>query len=189
MDTQENAIKREDKENRQDSALSRLRHRALDFSPTGGELFWMNPFALMRRMTDEMNHVFGETGGGERGGWAPAIEVKEADGKYVVSAELPGLDPDDVKITVEENNLIIEGERTFEREENNKGIHRSERRYGKFYREIPLPSGASIDRAEAKFQNGVLEVAVPVADPASQRRQIPIQGTTTAAGDKTSKAA
>jgi HSP20 family protein len=115
---------------------------------------------------------------GEEGktAWTPTVEVNERDGKYVVHAELPGVKPDDVKLEITDDAVVLQGERQCEREENKGGVHVTERRYGNFYRAIPLPEGAKIDEARAKFENGVLEVEVPVAEQRSNRRQIPIEG-------------
>jgi HSP20 family molecular chaperone IbpA/Arc/MetJ-type ribon-helix-helix transcriptional regulator len=87
---------------------------------------------------------------------APAVEVRERDGNLVVSAELPGLNKDDVKVEVTGDGLVIQGERKREQEEERGGVHRSERSYGSFYRSIPLPEGANIEQAKAQFNNGVL---------------------------------
>jgi HSP20 family protein len=149
------------------------------------DLFRTNPFSLMRRISEEMDRVFQDVGfareaGFERGGreaigWSPAIEVKQEDGKFVVNAELPGLSPNDVKIEVANDALVIQGERRYEREENERGVQRSERQYGAFYRAIPLPDGADLEHTNARFQNGLLEVTVPCPQQREQRRSIPIE--------------
>jgi HSP20 family protein len=106
--------------------------------------------------------------------WSPAIEVREEDGKLRVHAELAGLKPEDVKVEALEHALVIQGERKYEHEEKQEGVVRSERRYGRFYREIPLPEGASADEAKAQFKDGVLEIELPVPERKSRRREIPI---------------
>ncbi len=162
-------------------------HGAPEFFPGAGELFLMNPFSLMRRVTEEMNRVFGQQGlsaGGDGMTWAPAIEVAQREGKLEISAELPGLKPDDVKITVEDDVLILEGERREQKEEDGDGVRRTEIRYGRFYRAIPLPEGAKTDQAQARFDNGVLRIAVPIEQQAAQRRQIPVAGSTGQTGSK-----
>jgi HSP20 family protein len=142
------------------------------------ELFSMSPFTLMRRFTEDMDRMFtgmGGIGGREEGLWAPPVEVRESGGNLVISAELPGLNKEDVKVEVNEDALVIRGERKREWEEERGGVHRSERSYGSFYREIPLPEGAKADQAKAQFNNGVLEVTVPVPESKRQARQIAIE--------------
>ena len=154
----------------------------LGFGITPQELFSSNPFSLMRRMTEEMDRVIQEFGlerdSGNRAGWSPAIEVTERDGKYNVRAELPGLSPDDVRVEVVNDALVIQGERKVEHEEKDGGVQRTERQYGLFYRSIPLPEGADLDHANAKFQNGMLEVTIPVPQQKENRRPIRIEGQT-----------
>ena len=136
-----------------------------------------SPFGLMRRLTEEMDRMF--TGNwpslreGEVGEWLPAVEITERDGKILVRADLPGINIDDVKVELNDGILTIEGERKQEHEEESQGFRRSERRYGRFFRSIPLPEGANVDQARAQFNNGVLEVSVPVPE-SQRRRSIPI---------------
>jgi len=157
------------------------------FSLRPGGFFDTTPFTLMRRMTEEMDRVFGEFGvsRGSAAAWSPAIEVSEREGKYTVRAELPGLKPEDVKLEITNDALVLEGERKFEHDETNGGVHRTERRYGHFYRVIQLPEGTNAEEARAKFENGVVEVTVPVPQQRKGRRQIPIEGgSTSSAGEK-----
>lgn len=157
------------------------------------DLFRTNPFSLLRRMTEEMDRVFQEVGleraGGNGVGWSPAIEVSQREGKLIVSAELPGLEPKDVKVEVQNDSLVIEGERKFEHEETERGMRRTERQYGMFYRSIPLPEGAKAEQAQATFRNGVLEISIPVPEQKSARRTIPIEGETTSSQPSKSQAA
>jgi HSP20 family protein len=144
------------------------------------ELFRANPFSLLRRMTEEMDRMFQDVSlereASSGAGWSPAIEVSQRDGKYNIKAELPGLEPKDVKVEVENDALVIQGERRSESEEKNAGVQRTERQYGLFYRSIPLPEGANVEQAQAKFHNGVLEVTIPVPEQQNNRRTIPIEG-------------
>jgi HSP20 family protein len=140
--------------------------------------FFNDPFSVMRRMREEMDRMlsrsFGEEFAGGSAVWSPLIEVREQNGKLQVHAELPGLKPEDVRIELADDSLVIQGERKYEHEDKSEGVFRSERRYGKFYRQIPLPEGANADQVKAQFNNGVLEVTVPVPERKSNRRQIPI---------------
>jgi HSP20 family protein len=140
----------------------------------------------MRRFTDEMDRAFENFGlarGGElargfggEGRWSPAVEVFEREGHLVVRAELPGLKSEDVKVEMTDEGLIIQGERKREHEERGEGFYRSERSYGQFYRLIPLPEEANAEEAKAEFNQGVLEVSVPVPQTQRRRRNIPIGG-------------
>lgn len=155
--------------------------RSSSFPFTSQDMFTMHPFTLMRRMSEEMDRMFADalsgfpgSGSGRGGNWSPAIEVKQQGDQYIVCAELPGLKKEDVKVELQENALVIQGERKFENEENTGGVHRTERRYGQFYRAVPLPEGAEADKARARFENGMLEVSIPVAVQ-NPRREIPIE--------------
>jgi HSP20 family protein len=151
------------------------------------EFFTASPFALMRRMNEEMDRMWsrfsGEGQQGSRGGtWLPAIEVSKHNNEFCVHAELPGLKPEDVNVEITDDAIILQGERKSEQEQNESGVYRSERQYGQFYREIPLPEGASAEQAKAEFNNGVLEVTIPIAEQQSNRRRIPVQSATSAQG-------
>jgi HSP20 family protein len=140
------------------------------------DLFGFSPFGMMRRMTRELERVAGDLGltGGDAG-WLPAVEVSESNGKLHVQAELPGLSPEDVRVEIGDNEIVIQGERRVEHEENRRGVRRTEREYGVFYRTIPLPEGAQVDQAKASFRNGLLEVTVPVPQRTSERRPVAIE--------------
>jgi HSP20 family protein len=147
------------------------------------------PFGLMTRMFEEMDRFFDELGFGrrllprprligERQGqrgmsalWAPQIEVSEREGQLVVAVDLPGMRKDDVKVDLTDDALVIQGERQEQRE----GRGYSERTYGSFYRTIPLPEGVSTEGAQAKFQDGVLEVTIPMPRREEQHKQKRLQ--------------
>jgi HSP20 family protein len=153
---------------------------SLLFDPLG--FFDDSPFSLLRRMQQEMNRVFAQPGVSSQGTvsnpvWVPPIEVAYRDGNFVVSAELPGLNNEDVTVAIRDDAIVIEGEREIENEENERGIHRTELRYGQFYRAIPLPDGAKTEQARAEFKDGVLQISVPVPQEQRNERQIPIETT------------
>jgi len=142
-----------------------------------GNLFDVNPFALMRQFTEDMDRTFGLLPQTTQGGaaWSPVIEVKEKEGKLLVTADLPGLKKEDVKVHIDGDTLVVEGERKQEKEEKREGYYHSERSYGKFYRSILLPEGAKADQTNAQFNNGVLEVTVPIPEVKAKRQEIPVQ--------------
>jgi HSP20 family protein len=107
--------------------------------------------------------------------WMPQIEVTKANGDFMIKTDLPGLTKDDVKIELTDEVLTISGERKEEKEEKEKDFYRSERCYGRFFRQIPLPEGAKADKANATFTNGVLEVKIPVAKMESSARKLEIK--------------
>jgi HSP20 family protein len=90
--------------------------------------------------------------------WTPSANVHETNDELVVTAEVPGLDRDDLDLTITPDGLTIRGEKREEREEKRKDYHLVERQYGNFVRTVPLPPGLDLDRAEARVKNGVLTV-------------------------------
>ena len=168
-------VKKQSHEQQRGGELQRRGAYPSLFGMRPGELLHTNPFALMRRMTEEMDRWFeARMPGGESSLWAPAIEVTEHEGKLEVVADLPGINENDVKVEVTDEGLVIQGERKREREEKGERYYRSERSYGQFYRLIPLPENANLDQARAEFRNGELRVSVPVPERKPSTRQIPI---------------
>jgi HSP20 family protein len=144
----------------------------------------MSPFDLMRRMlTDDMDQIFfgpaGRPGGGrpmQARTFIPQIETFQRNDELVVRADLPGVTPDQINVTVDDDTLIIEGERRAETQERRGGAYVSERVYGMFRREIPLPTEARQDAIRAQFDNGVLELSIPLDEQRRRGRRIAISG-------------
>ena len=149
------------------------------------------PFGFMRRFATDMERLFEEFEGFrfpslfgreffpftrefERVGWVPEVEVLQKNGQFTVRVDLPGLKKDDVKVELTDNVLTISGERKEEKEEKREGYYRSERSYGSFYRQIPLPEGAKTDTATAEFTDGVLQITMqaPEREPKARRLEI-----------------
>jgi HSP20 family protein len=161
------------------------------------------PFAMMRRISDEMDRLFesfgmggmGPVGGGFGPGmpaeygaglrtlWAPRIEVRERDGKLLIQADLPGVRKEDVNVRVEQDAVIIEGERRQESEREDQGYYHSERSYGSFHRTIPLPEGIDADQAKATFRDGVLDIELPAPRQRTRGRALTIEDGGSARGD------
>ena len=93
--------------------------------------------------------------------WSPAVDVKEEDKQYVITADLPGVDPKDIEVVAENGVLSIKGERTVEKEDKQDNFTRRERSYGSFYRSFHLPDNADADKIQAKGKDGVLEISLP----------------------------
>lgn len=147
-----------------------------DFPWFRGNFFHLNPFALMRQFTEEMDRMF-RLPWAEKGieVWSPAIETKMVEGNLVVKAELPGLKKEDFKVQVSDEELILEGERKEEKVEETDEYYRSERSYGRFYRAIPLPEGAELDKVTAKYTDGLLEITVPCQVKKPALKEVPVQ--------------
>lgn len=96
-----------------------------------------------------------------KGGFAPAMDLKEREDAYVAEIEMPGMKPDDFKVEVQDGVLSIRGERKQETEEKTKQWHRSERVYGSFERRVALPSSVDAEKVEAAYKDGVLTVTIP----------------------------
>jgi HSP20 family protein len=123
-----------------------------------------NPFSLMQRMTEEMDRMFaqfsvGKDAGQQTGYWSPALEVFQSDSQLKIVAELAGVAAESLSIEIADEGLILQGERNA----------------GRFYRLVPLPEHADADQANATFQNGVLEVTMPIRQ-AHRRRQAMAHG-------------
>lgn len=113
---------------------------------------------------------------GASGAWMPQIETLQRDDSLVMRADLPGVDRNDIHVDVEDGVLTLSGERRQQHEERNEGVYRSERSYGSFYRAIPLPDDVDEDRIAATYENGVLEVVIPLPEQKAQRaRKIEIR--------------
>jgi HSP20 family protein len=105
----------------------------------------------------------------EEGEWLPSLDVAETKGDLVVKAELPGMDPKDIEISLSEGVLTIRGEKKQEKEEKEEGYHLIERSYGSFTRSIRLPKDVQNDKINASFKNGVLKVVLPKSEEAKKK--------------------
>ena len=136
------------------------------------------PLASLRRLNAVLDEAFGngqqEEGSTITSAWYPACDVFEDKEAVKIVAELPGVRPEDVKISLENNLLTIRGEKKQQAEESSERVHRYERSYGVFERSFALPTTVDSDKVSATFQNGILTVTVPKAERA-RPREIPVQ--------------
>lgn len=162
--------------------------RAADIQP----FFEFTPFSMMRRFTDDFERMFDNfnmfntmprleadldfprMAELENVAWWPDIEVTEKNGELRVHTDLPGMKKEDINVEFTDDGLIISGERKQETEEEREGFFHSERNYGSFYRNIPLPAGADFNKANAVFHNGVLEINVAVPKRELKGRKIEV---------------
>lgn len=126
-------------------------------------------------LQDEVERMFRSViGEGERpataGAWSPALDVEEDEEAFTLHVELPGVDPDDVEVSLEENVLTITGERGFYEEKEAEGFRRIERRFGRFHRSVRMPDRVDGASVEARYKDGLLTIVVPKAEEAKPRR-------------------
>jgi HSP20 family protein len=111
------------------------------------------------------------------GGWAPRVDVSENENAFVIKAEIPGVNKDDVKVSLENGVLTLQGERRQEREEKDWRFHRMERSYGHFMRSFTLPGNVDEAHLKASFHNGLLEVDLPKLEQSpAEALQVPVEG-------------
>ncbi len=133
---------------------------------------------IFSQLSDEMNQFFGRDlplfnrqSDFLSGDWQPATDIEQKDNRYIVKADIPGVDPKDIKVSMENGNLIIEGKRESKEEENKQNYRRIERSFGSFYRCISLPDASDESKKiEAHCNKGVLEVIVPKISSSEQKK-------------------
>ncbi|MEJ2609207.1 MAG: Hsp20/alpha crystallin family protein [Candidatus Thiodiazotropha sp.] len=112
---------------------------------------------------DDTSHVVG-------GDWAPAVDIKEEEEGYLIRADIPGVKPEDIEITMENGVLSIRGERKFEETEERENFKRVERSHGIFYRRFSLPDNTDAEAIHATGQDGVIEITIPKTKGALPKR-------------------
>jgi len=136
----------------------------------------VDPFRGFDTMMRRMNDVFEDLNRGgmrfEIGEFTPRVDVAEDDKQVTFHAELPGMGKEDVKVTINDDNvLIISGEKKREEKTEQKNYMRVERSYGSFTRSFLLPENLATENVDAKFENGVLNIAIPKKEPAKPKQQ------------------
>ncbi len=121
------------------------------------------PYRLVNQLHNEINRLFatGEESTATVADWTPAVDIREDENAYTLRADVPGVDPKDIEITMENGLLTIRGERSEETTDNRDGFRRVERVSGRFFRRFTLPDSADAERISASGKNGVLEVVIP----------------------------
>ncbi len=136
------------------------------------------PWAALTRLQEDLNRLlegrwpaFGdEESRVVTSQWVPPVDIIEESDRFVLRADVPGVKPEDIEVTVENGMLTIKGERKEEHDERKEGYRRIERVHGTFYRRFSLPDTADLDRIQAKDRNGVLEVVIPKKQEVQPRR-------------------
>ena len=141
-----------------------------------------DPFARLNQLQREMSQLFERTlpSAGEETNalvaseWMPAVDIREESDRYLIAMDLPGINPNEVEISMENGVLSIKGERKFEKEDKQENYRRVERARGVFFRRFVLPDMADAENIGATYKDGVLEVVIPKSEKA-QPKKIPIK--------------
>jgi HSP20 family protein len=140
---------------------------------------WQSAFGTLEPFRQEMETLMDRFFGNGNGllpttkSWAPRVDVEETDKEILVKADLPGVDPKAVEISVENGVLTVRGEKKEEKEEKKKNYHRIERFTGSFFRAIPLPPGTDAEKVTATTSNGVVTVTIP-KKPEAQPKKVTV---------------
>ena len=142
-----------------------------------------DPFRDLATLQDQVDRLFQDSGLGrvcsnfgeafEGTAWSPAVDILETDSNLILRADLPGVDPKDVDVQLENGTLTLRGERKFESDVKEDNFRRVERVYGSFVRSFTLPRTLDPDKVEAQYRNGVLEVKLPKR-PEAKPKQIKV---------------
>ncbi|NNG12350.1 MAG: Hsp20/alpha crystallin family protein [Halobacteria archaeon] len=122
------------------------------------------PYNLFNQFNNEVNRLFANPQrrtAAEHAGWMPAVDIREDEERYVLTADLPGIDRKDVEITVNDGVLSFKGQRTTVSEEVQDNYRRRERTQGEFLRQFTLPETADVENISASARDGVLEIVIP----------------------------
>ena len=123
-------------------------------------------FGRLSNLQDELDRLFESPGSN----WLPALDVQEDKDSFVVRTELPGLNREDIEVSLHDGALVISGERKVEKVEEGVEIHRQERFYGKFQRALTLPAPVSADKVTAQYKDGILTVTLPKTEEAKPKQ-------------------
>ena len=132
------------------------------------------PWSLLSQLRRDMDRAF-ESHGEENSNvvtsdWVPAVDIQETEDAFVLHADIPGVDPKDIDVHMENGMLTIKGERESEKKEEEEGYKRVERQWGSFYRRFSLPESANAEKINAKSKNGVLEITIPKQEKVQARK-------------------
>ena len=134
-----------------------------------------NPWSVFDQLQRELNMPMTKFDTEDNGNiatanWAPAVDIKEDDKAFTLLADIPGVDPEDIEVTMDKGVLTIKGERQSEKKTEEENYKRVERQYGVFYRRFTLPDSANAEAIEAQSEHGVLKITIPKQEVAQSRR-------------------
>ncbi len=141
-----------------------------------------DPFKELEEVSNRLNRIFGRAAFRTESGretlavadWSPSADISETDAAYLIKAEIPGVNKENVKVTVQDGTLTLQGERKMEKEEKGKKFHRIERSYGSFLRSFRMPDDADENSVKAEFKDGVLNVTVAKTSKTNKNKAIEV---------------
>lgn len=128
---------------------------------------------MSKRFSDIMDEFFNDAVNTRRNNFMPSINISETDDQFLISAELPGMNKEDITIDLENSRLTISGERSFHNKEEGKKFHRVETQYGSFNRSFQLPDNVDEESIEASYEDGLLHISIK-KDEEKVKKQIEI---------------
>ena len=134
------------------------------------------PWGMLNQLRRDMDRMFETRAEGEESSavatsaWVPAVDIKETKDAFEIHADIPGVDPKDIDVHMENGILTIKGERESEKKEEKEGYKRVEREWGSFYRRFSLPDTADAQKISAKSKHGVLEITIPKQEKVQPRK-------------------
>ena len=122
-----------------------------------------DPFRELNVLDERMGNFLGRHWDGPLSttAWNPSVDIFENDNEVIIKAELPGMNSKDIEVKLENNVLMLKGERRFEKETKEENYHRIEREYGAFSRSFALPAAVNSDKVTAEYKDGILKVTLP----------------------------
>ena len=127
-----------------------------------------DPFAELEDVSKSLNRIFGRFPARPAdhealamADWAPTVDISETDSAYMIKGEIPGVNKEDVKVTIEDGMITMRGQRKLEKEEKDKKFHRIERSYGSFMRSFRVPDDVDENAVKAEFKDGMINVTLP----------------------------
>jgi HSP20 family protein len=133
-----------------------------------------DPWNMFDQLRKEMDRALtregDESGSVVTSDWSPAVDIKEDENGFTIVADIPGVDPKDIDVHMENGMLTIKGERESEKKEEKEGYKRIERSYGSFYRRFSMPDSADADKIKAESKNGVLQISIPKQEKVQPRK-------------------
>ena len=141
-----------------------------------------DPWHTMQQLQQEMSSIFDRRFADDDASlpvatsdWAPAVDIKEEDKRFLIQADIPGVDPEDIEVHMENGVISISGKRQAEHEEKKEGYKRIERSFGSFVRRFTLPESADPESIKAKSKNGALEIVVEKREAPVHSRRIAVE--------------